>query len=66
MQAQPNYSTKPLERAKQSVTRIQGRGEVRYKNVCAVCTLPNDKKLIRIRRASGDIYLCHKHARGII
>lgn len=65
MQAQSKYSTKPLKKGLAKGNNFLGEGEVRYQNVCFNCD--QTKHLIRLRRAGGlDIYLCKRHALGVI
>lgn len=63
-----NNSTKVLNHARKlhlaTPSKPGRRREENYKNVCIACRIPNTKKLVTIRRASGDLYLCRKHARA--
>lgn len=43
---------------------IQPRGEVTYQPLCTICYTEHD--LLTIRRLSGDIRLCRKHARALL
>ena len=65
MYQQENNSTK--SKIQQVNQRLTGRTrKVKYYNICVACRTPKTKRLITIRRASGDLHLCRKHARAYL
>ena len=66
---QQNHTTKSkLTLDKRIIATFQPgrRGEAKYYNICVACRTPKTKRLITIRRASGDLHLCRKHARAYL